>query len=407
MYRFFPNNYMWSQAVLRILSTGGAVGEVARVVAALQPAADDYDYEAWYLAWHELGEHLWRQAELELSADHPRSARESFLRASSYYQWAISFMLHSDSRREACHQRSLDAFGRFAAFSEPPIERVEIPFEGTTLPAWFVPGWEGAGWSSPPATGTQARATVGQRKPTVYFMPGLESTKEQGIAFGQALAQRGFNTLLVDGPGVGEALLARGLINRHDEEVAGSATVDYLVARPDVDPERIAVVGLSLGGYRAPRVAAFETRLAGCVAWGAQWDYLATWERRRASERGAAPVPHTHMLTVFGARDLDEVSERLKPWRLSGVAERIRCPMLVTHGELDAQTPVENAYALYEGCGSPQKELKVFTQEEGGSAHCQNDNRLLAHAYIADWLEDVLVRGRRRQGIIVGWERKA
>ena len=131
------------------------------------------------------------------------------------------------------------------------------------------------------------------------------------------------------------------------------------------------------------------------------------WAGRINNERGAVPTPHTHVMHVMGAKTLDEVTDIVQSWRLAGVAERIRCPLLVTHGEKDAQVPVEQAYALYEAAGSPQKELKIFTEEEGGSAHSHNDNRLLAYAYLGDWLEDTLVRGRRREGVIVGWERKA
>ncbi|MBX5489757.1 MAG: alpha/beta hydrolase [Chloroflexi bacterium] len=390
MYYFFPGNYMWSQAVNRAVQSGGAMGEVATVVAALQAAARDYDYEAWYRAWHTLGEHLWRQGERELAADHPRSARESFLRACSYYQWAIAYLDFDDPRKAAGHQRSVEAFGRFAALAEPPIERVEIPYEATSFPAWLVPGAGAAG-----------------RRAAVIFLPGLESTKEQALPFAQALAARGFSVLLPDGPGVGEAVLFRGLLNRYDYEVPGRAMFDSLVARPDIDAGRIAVVGISMGGYRAPRFAAFEPRLAALVAWGAVWDWAAVWARRVGNERGEVPTTHRHVMHVMGAHTLDEVAERVRNWRLEGVAHQIRCPVLITHGERDAQVPVEQAYALYEGVGSAQKELKIFTAEEGGAAHCQNDNRLLAHAYIADWLEDVLLRGRPRQGIIVGWERRA
>ncbi len=116
-------------------------------------------------------------------------------------------------------------------------------------------------------------------------------------------------------------------------------------------------------------------------------------------ERGAVPTTHEHMLHVFGAETLDEVGQKLKGWSLDGVAERMRCPLLIIYGEKDPQVPMENAYRLYERAGSEQKELKIFTEAEGGAAHCQNDNRLLAHAYMADWLEDVLVRGEPQRGI--------
>jgi dienelactone hydrolase len=389
MFRFFPNNYMWSQGVMRALASGGAIGEVIKVVDALQGAADDYDKEAWYAAWRGLGDHLWQQGEIELTADHPRSARGSFLRACSYYQWSIAYMDHEDPRKADTHRRSIDAFARYAERCEPPIEHAEVPYEETSFPAWFVPGAGGAA-----------------RKPAVIYLPGLDSTKEQGLPFALAMAERGFGVLLPDGPGVGEAVQFRGMPNRYDYEVPGKAAFDYLASRPDVDPSRIAAVGVSMGGYRAPRFAAFEPRLAGCVAWGAIWDWAVVWASRIANERGNVPVPHSHVMWVMGAGSIDEVTRIVQDWRLEPVAGQIRCPLLVTHGEQDAQIPVEQAYQLYEAAGSPQKELKIFTEAEGGSAHSQNDNRLLAYAYIGDWLEDVLVRGRRRAGVTVGWERK-
>ena len=390
MYQFFAGNYMWSQAAMRALGSGSAVGEVAQVVSALQDAARDYDFEAWYRAWYALGDHLWAQGERELAADHPRSAGESFQRACGYYQWAIAFMDYDDARKATTHQRSVDAFARYAERRDPPIEHVEVPYEGTSFPAWFVPG-----------------AGPAPRKPALIYLPGLDSTKEMGLSFAQAMAARGFGVLLPDGPGVGEAVTLRGMVNRYDYEVPGRADFDYLAGRADVDASRIVAVGVSMGGYRAPRFAAFEPRLAGCVAWGAVWDWAAVWASRIGNERGNVPTRHSHVMHVMGAHSLEEVTQIVQNWRLEGVAEQIKCPLLVTHGEKDAQIPVAQAYALYEAAGSPQKELKIFTEAEGGSAHSQNDNRLLANAWIGDWLEDVLLRGRRREGVIVGGERRA
>ena len=109
------------------------------------------------------------------------------------------------------------------------------------------------------------------------------------MVFAAVLAERGFNVLLVDGPGVGEAVLFRGLVNRPDEERGQSADFEYLAGRPDVDTARIALVGLSLGGYRASRVAAFEHRFAACVAWGAIWDWGAIWEQRLLQPASPGP----------------------------------------------------------------------------------------------------------------------
>ena len=351
----------------------------------LAEAAAAYDAEAWYGAWRALGDQRWASGEQQLGAEHRLSARSSFLRACSYYQWAIAFMEHEDPRRHDTHTRSLAAFARFAELSEPPIERVEVPYEGRSYPAWFVPG-----------------VGAGERKPAVFYLPGWDSTKEQGIELAVALAERGFGVLLCDGPGIGEAVLFRGMVNRYDYEVPGTAAYEYLASRADVDPARIAVVGASMGGYRASRVAAFEHRLAAAVAWGAVWDYRRVWERRRKDTKGPVPTPPAHALFVMGARDLDEVTAKLDLWHLDGVAHQIECPLLILHGEKDAQISVDDAYALYEAAGSPQKELKIFTEAEGGSAHCQNDNRLLGHDYLGDWLVDALLRRKPRHGVFVG-----
>jgi fermentation-respiration switch protein FrsA (DUF1100 family) len=321
----------------------------------------------------------------EAHAGHAVSARSSLLRACSYWQWAVSFMEHEDERRRTGHRQSLEAFGRAAELFDPPIERVEVPYEGSSYPAWFVP--------APGAAG---------RTPTVLYLPGWDSTKEQGLDFALDLGKRGFSTLLVDWPGMGEAVLFRGMVNRYDEEVPGRAAVDYLLGRPDVDPARIAACGVSMGGYRVSRVAAFEPRLAAAVAWGAVWDYGAAQNRRRDQPQGAVSTPPSHALFVMGASGPEDLAQKLAPWKLEGVAGGIRCPFLVLHGEQDAQLPLEEAYKLYEAAGSPAKELKVFTEAETGAMHCQNDNRILAHDYIADWLADVLLRGRARQGIFVG-----
>jgi fermentation-respiration switch protein FrsA (DUF1100 family) len=104
----------------------------------------------------------------------------------------------------------------------------------------------------------------------------------------------------------------------------------------------------------------------------------------------------------MGASDADDLDRKLAPFKLEGVADNIRCPFLVLHGQDDAQLGVEEAYKLYEAAGSSVKELRVFTAAETGAMHCQNDNRVLAHDYIGDWLVDVLVRGRQRGGVIVG-----
>jgi dipeptidyl aminopeptidase/acylaminoacyl peptidase len=376
VFQFFPENFMWSQALNRCLFSGGAFGEISKAASQLADSAPSYDNDHWYRVLYGFGDQLAARAQEQLSAGHRMSARESSLRGASYYQWSIAFMEHDDPRREAAYQRSIDTFAAFAQVATPPIERIEVPYEGASFPAWFVPA-----------------ANSDTPNPGIVYLPGWDSTKEQGIMLALAVRERGFSTLLCDSPGIGEAIAFRGLVNRHDYEVPAGAAFDYLSSRTDIDTDRIATVGLSLGGYRAARTVAFDHRFAAAVAWGAIWDFQKTWAGFRDNPRGNVPTPTAHALSVMGAETLEEVWEKLGDWNLEGVAEKIECPFLILHGEHDALVPTEDAERMYEEAGSSNKELKVFTAEEGGAAHCQNDNRILAHDYISDWLSDLLIDG--------------
>jgi fermentation-respiration switch protein FrsA (DUF1100 family) len=148
-----------------------------------------------------------------------------------------------------------------------------------------------------------------------------------------------------------------------------------------------------MGGYYAPRAAAFEKRFKACVAWGAHYDYHEVWvQRRKVLEAGGTDASGYmfQLLYVMGVDTADAALRKLEDYKLAGVAERIECPLLITHGELDAIVPVEMAYRLYEHAGSRKKELKIFTAEEGGCEHIQLDNRTLGVTYVSDWLAEVL-----------------
>jgi dienelactone hydrolase len=174
--------------------------------------------------------------------------------------------------------------------------------------------------------------------------------------------------------------------------VAGSAALDYLATRADVDPERIGVLAISLGGYYAPRIAAFEPRCRACVAWGAIWDYHATWKRRlEQGFRTQLSVPGHHIQWVLGVESMEAALEKLGNFRLDGVAQRIICPFLLLVGEEDEQIAAADARALFAAVGSDDKTLRVFTADEGGAQHCQHDYLTIASTAFADWLADKLI----------------
>jgi dipeptidyl aminopeptidase/acylaminoacyl peptidase len=225
----------------------------------------------------------------------------------------------------------------------------------------------------------------------MVFCNGLDSVKEMILlCMRDTLASRGISCLMIDHPGVGEALRLGGLTAIPDSERWAGAAVDYLETRPDVEPKKIGMMGWSLGGYYSPRAAAYEKRFALCVAWGANhnWGEL---QRRRLAREGDMPVPHywDHVMWVWGQPDMDSFMALMPRVSLVGHLGKITVPFLITHGANDRQIPREYAHQSYDDAvNSPRRELKFFTHREGGVEHVSADNMEPVRSYIIDWIAD-------------------
>ncbi len=377
MFEYFPGNYVWNLAVVATLNSGGLIDEVDRACRPLREAAArgaDAGTPDLMRAWQGLTDSLVVQAEAADKAGHTRTAGQLYARAANYLCQAERMQSARAPGRLDTYRRVLDLQRNAIARKDPRLSRVAVPHEGTTLPAYF----------------SRAPAADSGRAPVMIMWNGLDSTKEHMYASGHwaELAARGISTLMVDCPGSGEALRLQGLTARIDTEAWATACVDYLLTRDDVDPAAIGLVGWSLGGYYAPRAAAFEKRLALVVAWGANHDWGAV-QRRRLQREGERPVPHywDHVLWVWGQESLEEFIELAAQVNLDGVVEKITVPFLITHGEADRQIPVEHAHRCYaQAVASPKRELRVFTAEEGGAEHIGLDHLPYVSAFTADWV---------------------
>jgi len=230
--------------------------------------------------------------------------------------------------------------------------------------------------------------------PVVVYCNGLDSCKEllYWSRLPEALARRGISTLCVDQPGSGEALRLQNLpIDPHSESWASKA-VDWLEQQPDVDPRRIGMTGISLGGHFAPRAVAYEPRFASGAVWGANHNWREVQDKRMKRE-GENPVPHywAHVMWAFGAGDMDEFLEKSQGMNLNGHMDRIKVPFLVTHGAQDRQISVSYVDDLYgQLINSPRREKVIFTAREGGVEHVGADNMSYGRDCIADWFAETL-----------------
>jgi dienelactone hydrolase len=379
VFEYFPGNYVWNLGVVAALNSGGLIDEVDRACRPIREAAangEDAGTPDFLRAWAALTDQLAGQAEDAEKAGHIRTAGQLYARATNYLCQAERMLANSDPNRIPAYRRVLALQQKAFDLKDRRISRVAIPYAGTTLPAYF---------SAAPA------ADAGP-VPVIVLVNGLDSTKEHMYSSGhwQELAARGVSCLMLDQPGTGEALRLQGLTARIDAEAWAAAAVDWLTARADVDPARIGITGWSLGGYYAPRAAAFEKRFALVVAWGANHDWGAV-QRRRLEREGMRPVPHywEHVLWVWGYDDLDAFIDFADGVNLDGVAEKITVPFLIAHGAGDRQIPVDYAHRSYDqAVSSPKRELRIFTAEEGATEHIGLDHLPYVSSFIADWVTD-------------------
>jgi pimeloyl-ACP methyl ester carboxylesterase len=313
-----------------------------------------------------------------------------------YWRTGLFYLETKDSRQLEMYKHHRSCFRQAAMLFDPPIETVTIPYEnGKTLPGYFM------------------RASAdGVPRATVMILGGGDSTCEELYDFGggAAAVRRGYNAFLWEGPGqVGAFAEDKTLTYRPDYEVPTRYAVDYVLSRHDVDPKRLALSGLSMGGYFAPRAVAFEKRVTAVIA------------------NSLIPAMVPPMLLLLGLKDthgedleskvdlsdpmkkffVTDVQERcgmagkslaafldnLSHYTLAGLEGKITCPLLSIAGEGEGQSANDLGHVFYEKL-TCQKTERVVTSAEGGEAHCQINNPSLKHQIEFDWLDDIFKKNK-------------
>jgi len=376
----FGKNFSWSNAtmVTKGMAPYGvvALGEIERIgIKLIERGNDPSDKEAWYQEWCAMADHVAKLGEYAEVKGHRLTAADYYMRA-GYYYYTGERMVYPGELKSRIYAKALKYFNMGFPIRYPHFERVTVPYENTTLPAYFV----------------KAQGVIGPA-PTVVVFDGLDNCKEMSSLFcGLEFARRGWNTLAIDGPGQGEALRIQKLPSRWDYDVPGKAAFDYVASRKDVEKSQVAIVGYSFGGYCAPRIAALDARYAAGIAFGAMWWDMHAWLVRSQEQmkKGSLATSHFQVPWVFGVPDLDfnKAVGLMEKFNLEGIAQQVKCPFLVMHGKDDGIIPPEEAQILYDKLGSAKKTLKIFDNVEGGAEHCQVDDRPAGVNYMADWLTD-------------------
>jgi pimeloyl-ACP methyl ester carboxylesterase len=383
--------YVFLVSLGRAYQRAGNVGKVLY----LSKQIEDGNFESAYQAFKQAGDEARTIAEESANQRHKESARQAYLWAQNYYDSATYFVDNSadPARFLPTWELLYDCWLKALPLFEPPIEPVRIPYENTELHGFFFKGTSAA-----------------TQRPLLILINGSDGSLLDMWTWGAAGAlARGYDCLTFDGPGQGYALWQQKLYFRPDWEKVITPVVDYVLSRKEVDPKRIAIQGISQGGYWVARAVAFEKRIAAAVADPGVLDVSASWTAN-------LPKPLLELLKAgrkaefdgFMAKALNPVAKadlrfRMRPYgfdsyydtfkavqdyNLEGVAQQIRCPMFITEPVNEAFWPGQSR-RLYDLLVSPKK-LMPFTESDGADLHCEPKGTGLRDLRVFNWLDETL-----------------
>ena len=336
----------------RFVSNGVALTDFEEVTSSIS------SWDDWCRAWSAraaLHEAIGRET---LAQKHFLSAGEHLQRAGVYYHFAKFVFVHDLAQMKAAHRKAVECRRLALPHLVPPGERVEIPYQGKHL------------------YGILRRPLDVARPPVLVMACGLDSAKEETAAYEEPFLARGIATLVFDGPGQGEGEYDFPI--RGDYEVAVKAVVDFVETRRDLDAARVGLWGVSLGGYYAPRAAAFEKRVKACIALAGPYDWAEAWEGLPELTKEAFRV-RSHCKT------LEEAKRHAATLSLKGVAERVSCSLFVMTGKLDRIIPWRHAERLAREAKGP---VELLVIEDGN--HVANNRTYRWRTQTADWMAEQL-----------------
>jgi dipeptidyl aminopeptidase/acylaminoacyl peptidase len=336
----------------RFVSNGVPLADFQEVTAAIERWPD------WCAAWsaraavHDaLGDDTFAQG-------NKLSAGEHWTRAAVCYHFAKFVFVEDVVQMKAAHMKAVQCRTKALPYLRPAGERVDIPFEGTHFRGILRKPAGAAGNDGKP--------------PIVIMCMGLDSAKEETDAYEQPFLARGMATLAFDGPGQGESEYDLGI--RGDYEVAVRAVVDWVARRGDIDASRIGLWGVSLGGYYAPRAAAFEKRIKACISLSGPFDWADNWRMLNELTRETFRVRSRQ-------KTQDDAQKFAANLSLKNCAQLIACPLFIVAGKQDRIVPWTEGERLAKAAKGP---VEFVLLDDGN--HVANNRGYRWRSQSADWM---------------------
>jgi 2,6-dihydroxypseudooxynicotine hydrolase len=336
----------------RFVSNGVPLTDFEEVTAGIER------WEDWCRAWSAraaVHEELGRKA---LADGYKLSAGEHLTRAAVCYHFSKFVFVIDTEQMKGAHRRAVECRNLALPLISPPGERVMIPYEGKHL------------------AGNLRKPAGAVKPPVVVMCMGLDSTKEEMDSNESVFLARGMATLTFDGPGQGEGEYDFAI--RGDYEVAVKAVLDYVGARGDLDAARVGVWGVSLGGYYAPRAAAFDKRIKACIALSGPFEWVEYYDRLPELTRNTFRVRSR-------SRTEAEARERAATLTLKNVAKNIACPLFIVAGKQDGIVPWQEGERLAAAASGPV--VRCFLDDGN---HVANNRAYRYRSQSADWMSQCL-----------------
>ena len=315
------------------------------------------NWEDWCAFFIDLGYAHEQLAKQSLNQGHSLSAAEHLIRGSLCAHYGQFLYFEYPKVKQEAVELKVRLYREATSLMAPRAQRLEIPFEHTTLPAYL-------------------RLPCGKPPfPTVIIVGGLDAAKEDMHQFASLCLHRGLATIVFDGPGQGESYY-RGLYLGDNFHHAVSTVIDFASSRAEIDANHIGILGRSLGGFLAPQAAALDQRIKACVSWGALYD-LGSFDNK-------PPLIRDGYRFLSGAKNWAEAKD-LTAWiNLDKLAGRITCPLYIVHGEKDNSVPPQDAERLAREVRGSR--LWIVPN----SIHCNHEVAHIVRPEMADWLAEQL-----------------